>query len=226
MKLRVLMMLMLGAMALPSSARALDDGDGRWQAGRILVAFDSGDAEAINTLVGKTVGGKVVGVLPVIHAWQIEVPGKVKEDIDKLVAVDLNDRQLPQIRWIQPNYFAHVGLDASPSEPSFWPNDPYFWPSRFGNPNRCAGDQSKLEQASLWPLGHDLRNPGGSGTARGSTRLPRSSDCRATPRPTWRCRRRRTPRSMCSQSGTHRRKERRWASLASATASACGPTPT
>ncbi len=155
-----LMMLMLVAATLPNSARALDDGGGRWQAGRILVAFDSGNTEAINRLVRDSVGGELVGALPVIpHAWQIEVPGDVKTDINTLVDVDFKNRELPQIRWIQPNYIARVELDSSPSEKSFWPNDPYYWPSKFANPNRCGGDQSSLSQSSLWPLGHDLRDP-------------------------------------------------------------------
>src|SRR5919197_3978628 len=96
---RALRMRMLAALATPASASALDDGGGRWLPGRILVAFDSGDAEAINGLVHEAVGGKVVGALPVIpHAWQIEVPGKVQEDIDRLV--DGEHRPgLPRIRW-------------------------------------------------------------------------------------------------------------------------------
>jgi hypothetical protein len=159
---RLSTMLMLGALAVPSSATALDDGGGRWLPGRILVAFDSGDAQAIRALVHEAVGGKLVGDLPVIpHAWQIEVPGKVEPDISKLVDVDFQDRALPQIRWIQPNYIAHVQLDASPRDASFWPNDPYFWPAIFGNPNRCAGQQSQLLQSSLWPIGYNLRDPRG-----------------------------------------------------------------
>jgi subtilisin family serine protease len=158
----VSLVLMLGAVARPGSALALDDGGGRWQAGRILVAFDSGNVEAINRLVRDAVGGELVGALPVIpHAWQIEVPGNVKADMDRLVEVDGQNRELPQIRWIQPNYIAHIELNSSPRERSFWPNDPYYWPSKFTNPNRCSDQQTGLAQSSLWPFGHDLRDPRG-----------------------------------------------------------------
>jgi len=167
----------LALLALPAAAAAhLDDGDGKWVPGSVLIKFDTTKTGRVEFLL-HTIGAKLVRALPLIPGgYEIEVGGNLDDAIAHAFTASRLSREQGKsaigIDWAQPNYYLRLKYFSASTESAYWPNDPGYWPYRFSNPNACTGNQGSLGQVGLWPLDGDLSSTVGDWVTAGANPLP------------------------------------------------------
>jgi subtilisin family serine protease len=159
-------------LAAPTSALALDGGDGQWEPGKLLVRFHDGVGAAERDRIISAAGTQLDQELPLVpNLFELTTEGKVEAALSRLESHG-------QVEYAQPDYLDDEVDLASQSDLSYWPDDPYFWPTKFTNPNECTGQGPLLAGWPLWPLGQNLTDS--SLPAREFNPVP--SDKRATVR--------------------------------------------